>query len=219
MGEIRPGSVPSRPGRNRSWYLCYGKGLVDRVLALAGLVCLSPLLFALAIAVKLDSPGPVFFRHERVGRNFAPFQVYKFRSMIVNAASMGPEITRGGDPRVTRIGRFLRAYKLDELPQLINVLVGEMSLVGPRPEVARYVHMFRKDYETILVVKPGITDYAALEFRDEEAILRACADAEEAYVRHILPAKIALYKRYIARISFCEDVRVLLRTLLCLFQR
>lgn len=219
---VDSGSSASRLRKNKnkaSFYLRTGKGMFDRAAALAGLVLFSPLFLVVAVAVKLDSPGPVFFGHKRVGRNFIPFKVLKFRSMVCDASRTGPAITRGGDPRITRVGKVLRASKIDELPQLVNVLLGQMSLVGPRPEVARYVEMFAEDYREILTVCPGITDYAALEFRDEEALLQGFKSMEDAYINIIMPAKISLYKKYISRIGFCEDLRILMRTFFLLLRR
>ena len=147
------------------------KRLFDIVAAGIGLLAISPLMLLAAFLIKVDSPGPIFFKQERVGRGFRPFLIYKFRTMVQDASRRRSSITVGADPRITRIGRFLRKTKFDELPQLINVLKGEMSLVGPRPEVPRYVEMFRKDYEEILRVRPGITDPASLKYQDEAEIL------------------------------------------------
>lgn len=185
----------------------------DAAVALLGLVLLAPLLLAVALLVKLTSRGPVLFRQERVGRGFRPFSIYKFRSMVVGAPEQGGPITVGNDPRITRVGRFLRKTHLDELPQLLNVLKGDMSLVGPRPEVPRYVEMFHDDYEEILRVRPGITDLASIVFRDEPAILGAAADPEREYVERILPEKIRLAKQYIARRSLGFDIRLILTTI------
>jgi lipopolysaccharide/colanic/teichoic acid biosynthesis glycosyltransferase len=194
-----------------SFYARAGKRWLDAAAALAGLIVLSPLLLAVAAAVAVLDPGPVLFRQERMGLGLRPFLLYKFRTM--RAGGAGPQVTAGGDPRVTPVGRFLRRTKLDELPQLFNVLRGDMSLVGPRPEVRRYVELFRGDYADILSVRPGITDYAAVEYRDEEAVLAACADPEKAYVEKVLPAKIALYRRYLGEIGFWTDLRLLAATL------
>ena len=147
------------------------KRAFDIVVSFVGLVGLFPLMLLVAALIKLDSSGPVFFRQERIGRGFRPFQILKFRTMIDNAQTKGRLITLAQDPRITRVGRILRHTKIDELPQLINVLNGDMSLVGPRPEVRRYVEAFQKDYEEILQVRPGITDLASLKYRNEEAIL------------------------------------------------
>jgi len=187
------------------------KRVIDVAAAGAGLGLLWPVLAAAAVAVKLSSPGPVLFRQERIGRYGRPFRILKFRSM--RAGANGPAVTASGDERVTPVGRLLRRYKLDELPQLWNVLVGEMSLVGPRPEVPRYVDRFPADYERILTIRPGITDRAALEYRDEESVLAGAADPEAAYVDVVLPAKIALYHRYLDEMSLRTDLALVLRTL------
>jgi lipopolysaccharide/colanic/teichoic acid biosynthesis glycosyltransferase len=194
------------------------KQVFDRAAACLGLVVLSPVLLLVAFAIKLDSPGHVFFRQERMGRGFQPFRIYKFRTMVHEAARIGGVITFGADPRITRIGRVLRKTKIDELPQLINVLQGQMSFVGPRPEVRRYVELFRDDYEDILRVLPGITDLASLKYRHEAEILGHCGDPEEAYVRHILPEKIKLAKEYVRQSSFFFDISIVLKTLLSLLR-
>jgi lipopolysaccharide/colanic/teichoic acid biosynthesis glycosyltransferase len=186
------------------------------VVAGLGLLILAPLLIVIAAVVRLTSPGPVFFRQERIGRGFRPFFILKFRTMVPDAPRLGGPITFGEDPRITRIGRLLRKTKIDELPQLWNVLCGEMSFVGPRPEVPRYVEMYRADYEEILRVRPGITDLASIEYRDEAALLGAAADPEREYVLRVLPEKIRLAKEYVGRQSFLLDVRIVLNTLLCL---
>lgn len=189
------------------------KRLFDIIAASMGLVVLSPLMLAVALAVKLEDGGPVFFVHRRIGRGFVPFGMYKFRTMVVDAASAGPAITVGGDPRVTGTGRLLRRTKLDELPQLINVLTGDMSLVGPRPEVAKYVEAFRGEYSRVLSVRPGVTDYASIVYRDEESVLAASGDPERLYVEDVLPRKLKLNIEYIGRASFIEDIKIILKTL------
>jgi lipopolysaccharide/colanic/teichoic acid biosynthesis glycosyltransferase len=189
------------------------KRLLDVAASLAGLVLLSPLLLAVAAAVKLTSRGPVFFRQERVGRGFRPFRILKFRTMTVDAPQRGGAITVGDDPRITRVGKFLRKTKIDELPQLLNVLKGDMSLVGPRPEVPRYVELFRDDYAEILQVRPGITDLASIRYRDEASVLARAADPEREYVERVLPEKIALAKEYVRRRSFRLDVTLIAQTL------
>lgn len=188
-----------------------GKRAFDVAAALMGLLVLAPVLVACAVAVKLSSPGPALFRHRRVGRHGVRFEVLKFRTMAHRAP--GAEVTVAGDARVTRVGRMLRKYKLDELPQLLNVIRGDMSLVGPRPEVSRYVEQFRSDYERILEVRPGITDFAAIEYRDEERVLACAGDPERAYVAEVLPAKIRLYHKYLDQRSFSTDVGLILRTI------
>ena len=183
---------------------------MDIILSAGGLIILLPLFIGVAILIRLESPGPVFFVQERIGRGFRPFRLYKFRTM--HQHPQGAPITVEGDPRVTRIGRFLRRTKIDELPQLINVLRGEMSLVGPRPELRRYVELFRKDYEEILKVRPGITDYASIEYVDEEKVLSSSADAEETYIKEILPHKLELSKRYVREQSLIRDIELILKT-------
>jgi lipopolysaccharide/colanic/teichoic acid biosynthesis glycosyltransferase len=190
------------------------KRAIDLAASATALVALAPLLALTAVSVRLTSPGPVLFRQERLGRGGRPFQVLKFRTMT--SGLDGPAITAAGDKRVTHVGRWLRRYKLDELPQLLNVLRGDMSLVGPRPEVRRYVEMFASEYERILTVRPGITDLAAIEYRHEEEILAASDDPERTYVERILPAKISLYNTYIETMSLATDVNITLATLVAL---
>ena len=210
LGEKRPSAVetPRRP------VYAAAKRLFDVLCAAAGLVLVSPLLAVAAIAVRLDSPGPIFFTQQRVGRNFRPFRIYKLRTMVADAEQRGGPITAGADPRITRVGRVLRKTKIDELPQLINVLVGDMSLVGPRPEVLQYVERFRDDYAYVLSVRPGLTDRASVKYRDEATLLAASSDPEQEYVSRILPDKIALARQYIAQATFTGDLGILLRTIL-----
>jgi lipopolysaccharide/colanic/teichoic acid biosynthesis glycosyltransferase len=190
------------------------KRLFDVVVSGLSIVVLAPLLFAVAAAVRISSPGPVIFAQRRVGRNFHPFQIYKFRTMYVDAPARGGQLTVGtSDPRITPVGRFLRGTKLDELPQLWNVLQGDMSLVGPRPEVPKYVEMFRGDYAEILRVRPGITDPASLKYRREADQLASAGDPEAEYVERILPDKIAISKHYLRTSSLLADAGILLRTL------
>ncbi len=177
-----------------------------------GLVALTPLFLVVGLLIRVTSRGPVFFRQRRMGRNFQTFQIYKFRTMVVDAPSKGAAITADGDPRVTAIGRFLRKSKFDELPQLLNVLKGEMSLVGPRPEVPKYVEQFREEFAKILSVRPGITDLASLEFRHEEEILARAVEPEREYVERVLPAKLRLSGEYVDRASFLGDLQLILRT-------
>jgi lipopolysaccharide/colanic/teichoic acid biosynthesis glycosyltransferase len=192
----------------------------DIVLATLGLLLLSPLLLAIALWIKLDSAGPVLFRQERVGRFGVPFRIRKFRTMQVDAPALGPLLTVGADPRITRAGRFLRAAKLDELPQLIDVLAGTMSLVGPRPEVPRYVAMYPPALrDKVLSVRPGITDPASIEYRDESALLARAADPERVYVEQVLPAKLQFAARYVDHMSLRTDVHVIVETLRALWVR
>jgi lipopolysaccharide/colanic/teichoic acid biosynthesis glycosyltransferase len=191
----------------------------DLVMAFAGLVLLLPLFATVGLLIKMGSPGPVFFRQQRMGKGFKPFFIYKFRTMIVESSqNRQVPLTVGGDPRITRIGRWLRKTKIDELPQLINVLGGEMSLVGPRPEVPQFVELFRTDYEEILAVRPGITDLASLKYRDESSLLGKTEHPEEEYQRHVLPDKISLAKDYLRCSSFFFDLRLIVKTLFKLFE-
>lgn len=194
------------------------KRLFDVLGSAAALLLLAPLLLAVALIVKLDSPGPVFFRQERVGRRGVPFRIHKFRTMHAGAA--GPQLTAVDDPRITRAGRWLRRTRIDELPQFIDVLQGRMSLVGPRPEVPRYVaHYPAALRERALAVRPGITDPASLHFIDEAALLAAAADPEREYIEVILPAKLARAAAYAEQASLATDVVVLWRTLGVLLRR
>src|SRR5262245_49346889 len=190
------------------------KRIFDIVASIVGLLLLVPLLTVVALLIKLDSPGPVFFRQERIGRGGRPFLIYKFRTMLQDALGRGSLITFGVDPRITRIGGLLRKTKIDELPQLINVLRGEMSLVGPRPEVREYVEHFPQDYDEILQVSPGITDLASLKYRDEAALLGQSDDPEQEYLRKVLPDKITLAKAYVRRSSFFFDLSLIVKTLM-----
>ncbi len=190
------------------------KRIFDIIAAFMGLVLLFIPGVLVAAAVKVTSAGPVFFRQERVGRRFRLFRIYKFRTMVQDAPLQGGQITFGDDPRITRIGRILRKTKIDELPQLINVLVGDMSLVGPRPEVPRYVELFHDDYVEILTARPGITDLASLKYRDEASILGSATDPDKEYTIHILPEKIAVAKEYVRRASLWLDFSIIFKTIL-----
>src|SRR5262245_20055822 len=195
------------------------KRLLDIVVSLIGLICLFPLLIVVALLIKLDSTCPVFFRQTRMGRRFRPFQILKFRTMVQDSSTSGKSFTVGDDPRITRVGWFLRKTKIDELPQLINILRGEMTFVGPRPEVPQYVELFRKDYEEILKIRPGITDLASIKYRDEAELLGHCESPEEEYVTRVLPDKISLGKEYIRCSSLAFDLRLIFRTFLKLIQK
>lgn len=189
------------------------KRLFDWLASTFGLLVLAPVLLLLAVWIKLDSPGPVFFRQERVGRGGKLFRIHKFRTMVTDAERRGLQITVGADARVTRVGQWLRKYKLDELPQLLDVWLGHMSLVGPRPEVPRYVACYPADVrDVVLSVRPGITDRASIEFKDENLILGRAADPHLAYVNEVLPIKLRYYVDYVAQRSFWTDVGIILMT-------
>jgi lipopolysaccharide/colanic/teichoic acid biosynthesis glycosyltransferase len=196
------------------------KRLFDWVMSSLGLLVLGPGLLLIALAIKLDSPGPVFFRQERVGRYGQPFRIHKFRTMRHEPAGQGLQITVGADARITRVGQLLRGSKLDELPQLIDVWVGTMSLVGPRPEVPRYVACYPAELrEKVLSVRPGITDIASIEYRDESSVLARAADPEHAYIHEVLPHKLALAAQYVDQSSVWMDVRLIVRTVLAIVGR
>ena len=194
------------------------KRLFDMLLAALGLLLLSPLMLAVAVWIKLDSPGPVFFRQERVGRFGVPFRIHKFRTMA--HGGKGALITVGADARITRAGARLRRAKLDELPQLIDVLRGAMSLVGPRPEVARYVALYPAALrDKVLSVRPGITDVASLEYRDENERLAQAADPEREYVDVVMPAKLQLAAHYVDHASLGFDLQLILKTVRLIWLR
>ena len=192
-------------------YKNFGKRVFDIVSSLIGLILLSPLFIIISIMIKLDSKGSIFYTQERITKDFKPFKLFKFRSM--RSDSQGLSITSADDNRITKIGKFIRKTKIDELPQLLNVLIGDMSLVGPRPEVAKYVDIKKDEYKRVLEVKAGITDNSAIAFRDEEKILAQYDDKERAYIDIILPQKIALYNQYIDNISLKNDIILILKTL------
>jgi lipopolysaccharide/colanic/teichoic acid biosynthesis glycosyltransferase len=187
-------------------------------LAIAGTALLvgAPLLALASVAIRMESRGPVLFRQTRVGRDKQPIRTLKLRTMIADAA--GPQITAGGDPRITRVGRLLRKMKLDELPQLWNVIRGEMSLVGPRPEVPRYVEQYRPEWQRLFTVRPGITDLASITFRDEEALLALARDRDRAYREVIMPAKLALALEGVEHSSLGYDLRIIARTALSILR-
>lgn len=190
------------------------KRLFDLFFAGIGLLFLTPLLVLIAVKIKLDTAGPVFFRQERVGRFGVPFRIHKFRTMSVNAEAEGLQLTTGNDCRITSSGQWLRKYKLDELAQLIDVVMGKMSLVGPRPEVPRYVAMYPEDArKTVLSVRPGITDLASIEFRDENEILASSTCPERDYIEKILPKKIYLYQKYVSERSLWFDLVLIFKTI------
>jgi lipopolysaccharide/colanic/teichoic acid biosynthesis glycosyltransferase len=177
-------------------------------------------MLAVALWIKIDSSGPIIFRQVRVGRGGRPFRIYKFRSMRVEAQGRGPQLTVGDDARITRVGTVIRRYKIDEFPQFINVLLGDMSIVGPRPEVPRYVGLYPPAVrDLVLSVRPGITDLASIAYRDESDLLGASADPERTYVEQVLPAKLALCERYVRERSFLGDLAIIGRSMLVSFSR
>jgi lipopolysaccharide/colanic/teichoic acid biosynthesis glycosyltransferase len=190
------------------------KRLFDILVSLLLLLLFSPFLLVLCLVVKLSSPGPVFFRQQRVGKDGVHFQLLKFRSMYINKS--GPAVTAGNDRRITPVGRWLRKLKLDELPQLFNVLRGEMSLVGPRPEVQKYVDHYTEEQRQVLSVRPGITGVSQIEYRDEEKLLAGRDDVEMFYISTVLPAKLSLDLQYVRQHSFWGDLVLLLRTALAI---
>ena len=193
------------------------KRVFDLIFSSLGILLLLPLFWVVAIWIKFDSNGPIFFRQERVGKSGRKFRIFKFRTMCLDAESKGRQITVGEDSRITRSGRFLRRNKMDELPQLINVFLGEMSLVGPRPEVPRYVAHYPPEVrERVLSVPPGITDYASIEYRDESALLAGAADPEKTYVEKVLPIKLGYYEDYALNRTLYGDLLIIIRTVIVL---
>jgi lipopolysaccharide/colanic/teichoic acid biosynthesis glycosyltransferase len=189
------------------------KRIFDIVVSFIGLLILLPIFLIIAIVIKLDSKGPVFFKQVRVGKSGKEFRIFKFRTMIVDAEKKGMQITVDGDSRITKSGNFLRKSKMDELPQLINVLIGDMSFVGPRPEVPKYVAMYNGNQRSILKIKPGITDLASIEYRDENSILAQSENSEKTYIDEIMPRKIELNFKYIENMSVIYDIRLIIETI------
>lgn len=195
-----------------------GKRLFDLFFSIGGLLLLLPFFVIIAFGILISDFGPVFYRQARIGQNGKTFKILKFRTMIVDADKKGLLITAGNDLRITAIGKLLRATKLDELPQLINVLLGEMSFVGPRPEVEKYVALLsEQDRNKILSLKPGITDLASIEFRDESDLLAASKDPEQTYIQNILPQKTKLSLKYYELASFGADLKIIFKTLQRIF--
>ena len=190
------------------------KRFFDLFFAIPGLLILSPLFLFVAAWIKFDSPGSVLFQQTRVGIGGKLFKIYKFRTMVSNAEQIGKKITVGGDPRITRCGHFLRKYKLDELPQLFNVIKGEMSLVGPRPEVSEYVAYYtEREKKIILSVPPGMTDFASLEFHNENEILKKALDPQKEYIENIMPIKLNYYVKYVQERSLVVDFILIIKTI------
>lgn len=185
----------------------------DLITSTIGFILISPILLIISILIKVTSEGPVLFKQKRVGRYGKEFNILKFRTMVVNAEKLGNQITIGKDSRITKVGAVLRKYKLDELPQLINVIRGDMSLVGPRPEVPKYVNLYNDEQRKVLNVRPGITDYASIEYRDENSILGRVDNPEEYYINVIMPHKINLNMKYIEKNNVLIDIKIILRTI------
>lgn len=190
------------------------KRIFDISIALLFIVLLSPLLLLIALLIKLDSKGSVLFKQVRVGKGNIDFKIWKFRTMYLDAEKMGQLTIGGRDPRVTKVGYVLRKYKLDELPQFFNVLFGEMSFVGPRPEVRRYVSLYTQQQKRVLEVKPGITDYASIEYSNENELLSKAANPEQTYIDEIMPAKLLLNLKYIAEQGFVTDLKIIGKTIM-----
>jgi lipopolysaccharide/colanic/teichoic acid biosynthesis glycosyltransferase len=188
------------------------KRLFDIVFSLICLILGLPLFLVIAVWIALDSPGSIFFRQTRIGQFGREFTIYKFRTMVVDAEAKGKQITTTGDSRITKIGKFLRKYKLDELPQFFNVLKGDMSLVGPRPEVPKYVALYTLGQRQVLEVRPGITDLASIQFRNESDLLATVTNPEEVYIQEIMPQKLELNLEYIANANLSFDLLIILRT-------
>ena len=195
------------------------KRTFDLIVSLAGLIIISPFLLVVSCLILVTMGRPVFYRQVRVGIDGIHFKIIKFRSMIKNADRQGPAFTAAGDPRITPVGRLLRKYKLDELPQLINVVLGEMSLVGPRPEVPEYVERYTEEQRRVLSVRPGLTDTASIVYRDEESVLSRYEDTQKAYMEKIMPAKLRLNLAYIERAGFFSDLSLIFKTLEKIFWR
>ncbi len=198
---------------SKKWFSLFNIRMFDIFASAIGLLLLSPLFLFVAIAIKLTSKGEVFFKQTRVGKNEKQFKILKFRTMVKNAESKGLQLSTSNDMRITSVGKFLRKAKIDELPQLINVLIGDMSLVGPRPEVPKYVDLYDAEQKNVLLVRPGITDMASIKFRNENEILENSDDAEKSYIEEIMPVKLALNLKYIQQMRLCYNIKLIFETL------
>lgn len=195
------------------------KRFLDIAASFTGLILLGPVLFLIALLIKRDSPGPVFFRQERIGQHGKAFYIHKFRTMTVAQPSTAMQITVGQDARITRIGAFLRHYKIDELPQLIDVLQGSMSLVGPRPEVPKYVALYPEAVKSIVLsVRPGITDLASIEYRSESELLAKSSNPEKTYIEEVMPTKLAYCVQYVEQQSLWLDIQIIARTFIAILK-
>lgn len=218
--KSQDGLVPNSDGQPafaNGFYSNYGKRALDIFAATVGLILLSPVFALVACCIKLTSRGPVLYRQVRIGQGARPFQILKFRSMTIQTSNKDLKITVAGDSRVTAVGRFLRRYKVDELPQLWNVVCGDMSLVGPRPEVPVYVGKYTPEQRIVLSARPGITDPASLAYRHEEEILAGQPDPEQFYRTKILPDKLARNRAYLEKITLENDIRIIVKTISCSF--
>ena len=195
------------------------KRLFDIFTSLGGLIFILPLFIIIGLIIKEEDGGPIFYRGLRIGKHGKPFRILKFRTMIVNAEKVGGPSTADDDSRITKTGKFLRKYKLDELPQLFNVLKGEMSFVGPRPEVQHYVDMFTEEEKSILSVRPGITDWASLWNQDEGAVLAGSVDPEKTYMEEIRPTKLKLQLKYVKANSFRGDMSIIYKTIMTIVSK
>ncbi len=198
---------------NKRRFSLGAKRAFDILASLLILAVCSPFFLLLALAVKIDSKGPVFYRQVRVGRYNQDFKIFKFRTMVQDADKIGPPLTVGDDPRVTKVGRFIRKLRLDEFSQLLNVLDGSMSLVGPRPEVRKYVDAYSPEYMATLLIRPGITATSSIAFKDEDRLLNAAEDPEKVYVEQILPPKMAYNLEYMKNISLLNDIKIMFQTI------
>ncbi len=207
-------SAGNSEDRTKGFYGRYGKRFFDLTLSVPSIIILSPVFLISAIVIKLETPGPVSFTQERIGCGGRSFKLYKFRTMVKDAAKIGPPVTPANDPRITRVGKLLRKFKIDEMLQIFNVIKGDMSVIGPRPEVGKYVDQCKDDYKEILRIKPGMTDYALIAFRNEEEILSKFDNIEEGYIKEVLPEKIRLYKKYMEEMSFLTDMKIFFRTIM-----
>ena len=212
MNNDQPLEIAALLARRRPQLIA--KRVMDIAISAAALCVLWPVFLLIALAIVIDDPGPVFYRQVRVGRGGRPFRIFKFRTMVVDADKKGLSITVGRDSRITRVGAFLRKTKLDELAQLLNVLCGQMSFVGPRPEVPRYVELYTPYQRQVLLVRPGITDYASIAYRNENDLLAGAEDPERMYIDVIMPDKIELNMKYLREISPLADLRLILKTVI-----
>ena len=212
MNNDQPLEIAALLARRRPQLIA--KRAMDIAISAAALCVLWPVFLLIALAIVIDDPGPVFYRQVRVGRGGKPFRIFKFRTMVVDADKKGLSITVGRDSRITRVGALLRKTKLDELAQLLNVLCGQMSFVGPRPEVPRYVELYTPYQRQVLLVRPGITDYASIAYRNENDLLAGADDPERMYIETIMPDKIELNMKYLREISPLADLRLILKTVI-----